>query len=140
MRILLVDDSHSVQLFLKSLLTPYGRCEIAENGQQAVEMFANALKEKSPYDLVVMDIMMPVMDGHTATLRINELQESAGTEDRASIIMLSCLDDTKNLMKAQFDSGAHAYITKPFEKTAILEAMTNLGLLENPLDDPDHDA
>lgn len=65
MKILIVDDGEHNQIMLKAILMPYGECIIAADGLEAVELFEHSLLNGTPFDLVLMDIMMPNMDGQT---------------------------------------------------------------------------
>lgn len=70
--VLLVDDGPDNRLFASELLKIAGaRVSVAENGEQAVSKIKNWPREK--YDIVLMDIQMPVMDGYSATLAIRSL-------------------------------------------------------------------
>lgn len=67
--ILLVEDNHVNQLVAGQILKNFGlTCDIAENGQQAVDM----VSKNDAYDLVLMDIQMPIMDGYEATRLIRK--------------------------------------------------------------------
>ena len=139
MRMLIVDDSMYQRQVLRSHLSKYGDCDEARDGAQAVELFRQALEEGRPYGLVVMDILMPVMDGHEALRRIIALRDRAGApeEGRARTIMLSTLSDPETMLAAQFESGADMYLTKPVEGATLVEAVENLCLnQEDPDDEP----
>lgn len=132
LKILLVDDSKSAQLKTHSILSKYGQCDQAYNGAESLELYRNALHANSPYDLVVMDIVMPKMDGFQAAREIMAIQEERNIpeEKKSKIIMLTSKKDPANMMKAHFEIGVKTYITKPFAEETLIEAMTNLGLLE----------
>ncbi|MCA1987263.1 MAG: response regulator, partial [Desulfovibrio sp.] len=66
MRVLIVEDDFTSRKLMQTILSPYGDCDVAVNGREAVEAFQNALNSAKPYDLVCMDIMMPEMDGQEA--------------------------------------------------------------------------
>ncbi|MFH0878135.1 MAG: response regulator, partial [Lentisphaerota bacterium] len=66
LRILVVDDMLLHRTVVLRLLQQYGPCEQASDGEEAVKLFTIALDEKKPYNLVVMDIIMPVIDGNEA--------------------------------------------------------------------------
>lgn len=129
---LIVDDSKYQRYIIELCLKEFGHCDQAEDGRQALKLFADALQAERPYDLVVLDILMPEMDGHAALKRINALQ--ADREPRSKVVMLSSLDDPQNMMQAQFEEGADAYITKPFEDETLIEVLRSLELIENPLE------
>ena len=132
---LIVDDSKYQRYIIELCLNTYGTCEQAEDGEQAVALFQKALDQGEPYDLIVLDILMPVMDGHEALNHINALQDERGfaPEQRVKVVMLSSLDDPQNMMRAQFEEGALAYVTKPFEDQTLIEVLRNLDLIPNPL-------
>lgn len=105
MKILIVEDSKLNRVFLARGLSQCGHEVIeAEDGAQGVASF-----ESDRPDLVLMDLMMPVMDGYTATKRIKELSG----EEFTPVIVLTALTDTDSLVKA-IDYGADDYLTKPY--------------------------
>ena len=134
-RALIVDDSRYQRHFFIQALTGRLETEEAADGRQAVMQFAAARQAGRPFDLVVMDILMPVLDGHEALAGIRRLEREAGLDGTAltPAVMLSSLDDPANMLRAQFESGAQAYVTKPFEARTLLEALASLGLTENDL-------
>lgn len=134
-RILIVDDSrYQRQLVQKALHGLAGQIQEAGDGAQAVRLFQKALCQGEPFDLVVMDILMPNMDGHRALTWIRRMEERAGTQRPVKVIMLSSLDDPHNMMRAQFEEGAGAYLTKPFDPADMLAALRAMELADNPLD------
>jgi len=134
-RVLIVDDSRDQRYLIVQALEGRFVPDEAADGRQAVALYLAALKAGTPYDLVVMDILMPELNGHDAlaSIRRLELEHGLAEEARVPAVMLSSLDDPGNMMRAQFESGAQAYVTKPFTAAILLEALTSLGLLENPL-------
>ena len=118
LRILLVEDSSDNRQLMLAYLrkTPY-QVDIAENGQIAVEKFT-----ADPYDLVLMDMQMPVMDGYTATRRIREWEQNRSA-DPALIIALTAYalkdDEQKSL-----DVGCDLHLTKPIKKAQLLETIS----------------
>ena len=136
-RALIVDDSRYQRHLILQALAGLFEIEEAEDGQQAIDLFTAARDAGRPFDLVVMDILMPVLDGHEALAGIRRLESQAGVAEdgRTLAIMLSSLDDPANMLRAQFDSGAQAYVTKPFQAQTLLEALATLGLTHNALGD-----
>lgn len=105
-RILIAEDNPVNQRVATHMLGKLGyRCDIASNGQEAVDMLINM-----PYDLVLMDCQMPEMDGYTATRRIRE-RETEGVR-RTPIVAM-----TANAMREDrarcLESGMDGFIPKP---------------------------
>ncbi|MHC1791149.1 response regulator [Solidesulfovibrio sp.] len=136
-RALIVDDSrYQRHLIIQALAGQFDAAE-AGDGQEALDLFTLARQTGDPFDLVVMDILMPVLNGHDALAAIRRLEADAGldVDSRTPAVMLSSLDDPANMLRAQFESGAQAYVTKPFSPQTLLEALSSLGLIESPLGD-----
>jgi CheY-like chemotaxis protein len=116
-RILLVEDNADNRLLIRSYLKkePYQIAE-AENGAEAVEQFKAA-----PFDLVLMDVQMPVMDGYAATRAIRAWEQSA-QRPRTPVIAL-----TANAIKEDMDkslaAGCDDHLTKPIKKQTLLDAL-----------------
>ena len=107
-RILICDDQPDIVNALKIYLTPEGYdLYEAYNGQEAVE-----LCRKTPMDLILLDVMMPVMDGVTATAKIREFSN-------APIILLTAKSETEDKVLG-LNVGADDYITKPFVPVEVL--------------------
>jgi CheY-like chemotaxis protein len=117
LRILLAEDSPDNCLVTMAYLedTPY-QIEIAETGAIACEMFATR-----PYDLVLMDRQMPVMDGLTATRKIRAW-EQANDRQPTPIIALtaSALKGDREMCLA---AGCTAFLTKPIKQEVLLQAI-----------------
>ena len=107
-RILICDDQKDIVNALKIYLTPEGYdLYEAYNGHEAVE-----LCRKTPMDLILLDVMMPVMDGVTATAKIREFSN-------APIILLTAKSETEDKVLG-LNVGADDYITKPFVPVEVL--------------------
>ena len=132
MHVLIVEDHPVTSRLLKDILKPYAECEIVDSGSEAILAFDNALKKNKPFDLICMDIMMPNMNGHVALMQIREKEKKAGiAEDKeVKVIMVTGLDDGKNVVKAYYEGGATSYIVKPIDKDKFLDELRNIGLIE----------
>ena len=135
MRTLIVEDEFTSRKLLQSLLAPYGHCDIAVDGKEAIEAFRLAWKENHPYDLICLDIMLPKMDGQEALNEIRRLEAERGIHglSRVKIIMVTALGDSENIMKA-FKGQCEAYLVKPIYKEKLLKEIRPLGLLEQEPD------
>lgn len=118
-KVLLVEDNEINQkIVILSLNKRVNQIDVAANGKEALEMFG--LKQ---YDLILMDIMMPVMDGITATKKIREIEST--TNKRVPIIAITAnalAGDRDNCMAA----GVDDYIAKPFQADVLAKMMKNL--------------
>lgn len=124
LRFLIVDDDESVHLFLGSILAKYA-CDFAFSGEEAVEKFDEAYSAKRPYDVVMMDILMPGMDGHQAAeiMRSSEKKRGVSEINQFKLVMVTSLVDDTNVSKAFFNTHAACYIVKPLEKKKVLEEL-----------------
>jgi len=108
-KILLVEDTPFNVLFTTQLLEGWNTViEVAENGAIAVEKV-----QAGSYDLVIMDLHMPVMDGYTATRKIREFNQ------RTPIIALTA-SATVDIEQKIFDAGMQDFVTKPFNPDDLL--------------------
>lgn len=119
--IMIVDDQPQNVKIVRDLLTIAMRYEVTEasSGEDAL-----ALLKKSTPDLILLDVMMPEMDGVETCKRIKENPEQADIP----IIFLSAADD-KNLIVQALESGGVDYVTKPFSRAELLTRVrTHLAL------------
>jgi CheY-like chemotaxis protein/HPt (histidine-containing phosphotransfer) domain-containing protein len=125
-RVLLVEDNPTNQLVTLSILSKHGfQTDVVSNGLEAVTTL-----ERSPYDLVLMDVQMPEMDGLEATRRIREAESSSTDRDVPIIAM------TAHAMKGDRErclaAGMNEYLAKPFSPQSLLEVIERL-LPKQPL-------
>ncbi|PSB26920.1 hybrid sensor histidine kinase/response regulator [filamentous cyanobacterium Phorm 46] len=115
-KILIVDDVPNNLHLLSKILSKHGyKTRTAPDGQLALRSI-----ESTPPDLILLDIMMPGMDGYTVC---KELKASATTKD-IPVIFISALNETLDKIKA-FEVGGIDYITKPFQEQEVLARVSN---------------
>ncbi|MBE5857608.1 MAG: response regulator [Lachnospiraceae bacterium] len=131
MRILLAEDDFVTRKFMMNFLAKYGDCDVTVDGMEAIDAFMMALEEDEPYDLVVLDIMMPVMDGYQALSGIRNIEKERGIdkEHGVKIIMATALNDEKNV-KMAFDLGCTVYSGKPIDQDRFEQGLKKLGLIK----------
>jgi len=131
MKMLIVDDEFVSRKLLLEILSPYGSCDEADDGEEAVAAVEKAWADGKPYDLLCLDITMPKMDGQEALAKIRAIEEQKDIPIPAGvkIIMSTGMNDSKNILGA-FKSQCDAYIMKPIEKDSILKAMKSFGLMQ----------
>ena len=130
MKILLAEDDFVTRKFMANFLSKYGECDVTVDGMEAVDAFMLALEEEEPYDLVCLDVMMPVMDGYQALMGIRniEKQKNISPENMVKVIMTTALNDERNVKKA-FELGCTVYSGKPLNVDKFEEVLTKLGLI-----------
>ncbi|MBF0589799.1 MAG: response regulator [Magnetococcales bacterium] len=125
MKVLIVDDQFENRKLLRVMLKNHASCDMVGNGMEAVEMFEGELLEGAPYDLVLLDIMMPGMDGQEALRKIRAIErerEITGS-DEAKVIMITALDSPKQVIQAFFQGGCTDYLTKPITQKILLDKL-----------------
>lgn len=110
-KLLVVDDTEANLLLLKALLQKVGfKIITAKNGSDALD-----LVEKEKPDLLLLDVMMPIMDGYQTALKIREKPEF----DTLPIIFLTALNSSEDVVKG-FSNGGNDFISKPFNKEELI--------------------
>ncbi len=109
--ILVVDDIEANHIILVKILSSHGAvCEAVGNGQEAVDAFLNS--PPGTYDLILMDVQMPVMNGYEATRAIRASSHpDAGTIPIIAMTANAFVDDVQDAI----DSGMNAHIAKPIQ-------------------------
>lgn len=122
MRILLVEDSEDNQTLIRTFLkkTPH-RLTIAHDGKEAVQIV-----QEETFDLVFMDIQMPVMDGYTATRMIRQWEHETRQQQPLLIVAL-----TAHALHGEeercLEAGCDLYLSKPIKKQHLLEVIQQMG-------------
>ena len=120
LRILVADDHPTNRQVLELLLSQFDtELVLAENGQQALEAF-----EKAPFDIVLMDMQMPVMDGLTAIREIRAREERSDLT-RTPIIMLTA-NTLPEHQAASLEAGADMHMPKPIVADRLFEALASV--------------
>ena len=130
MKILLAEDDFVTRKFMVNFLSKYGDCDVTVDGMEAVDAFMMALEDEEPYDLVCLDIMMPVMDGYQALVAIRKLEKEKNiAQDKAvKVIMTTALNEERNV-KMAFELGWTIYSGKPINQDRFEQALKKLDLI-----------
>src|SRR6187399_3515480 len=115
-RVLLVDDTKANLDILVEGLKVDHKLSLAMNGETALQAVRRA-----PPDLVLLDIMMPGMDGYEVCRRLRQMPETADVP----IMFLSSLEEVQNKTRG-FEAGANDYLTKPFEMLEVKARVKSL--------------
>ncbi len=117
LQVLLVEDSRVHQQLAMGLLERMGHVvTVVGNGEEAVEAFA-----RHHYDLVLMDVEMPVLDGLRATRAIREQERARGTH--VPIVAVSSTEDCNRC----FEAGMDGFLAKPLDADALDSLLQRLG-------------
>ena len=120
--ILLVEDNELNREIAMTILHEYGfLVDIAENGAVAVEKVRTS--DPGRYDLVLMDVQMPIMDGYTATQRIRALKDPA----RAAVPIVAMTANVfEEERKQAFDCGMNGFLSKPIVVEELIDALKGI--------------
>ena len=115
--ILIVDDEPNIVMSLEFLMRKNGyRVCIARNGTEALAAIA-----QTPYDLVLLDVMMPDVDGYQVCQQLRQRPDRAGTK----VIFLSAKSRDADVRKG-YDAGADLYLAKPFSTRQLMAQVRGL--------------
>ena len=130
MKILLAEDDFVTRKFMVNFLSKYGESDVTVDGMEAVDAFMMALEDEEPYDLVCLDIMMPVMDGYQALVAIRKLEKDKNIpeEKAVKVIMTTALNEERNV-KMAFELGCTIYSGKPINQDRFEQALKKLELI-----------
>ncbi|MGV7215357.1 ATP-binding protein [Bradyrhizobium sp. UFLA05-112] len=123
--ILVAEDNEINALLMRSLLTRLGhRVVIATHGEAALESWLAAKSAGTPYDLVLMDIQMPQLDGIEAAMRIRT--HEAGEDGRRTPILALTANTLVEDRYACFEAGMDGFLIKPLDREKLEEALAGL--------------
>lgn len=123
--VLVAEDNEINALLMRSLLTRLGhQTVISTNGERAIESWLAANSAGTPYDLVLMDIQMPQLDGIETTKRIRSLE--AGQPGRRTAILALTANTLVEDRYACFEAGMDGFLIKPLDREKLAEALAGL--------------
>ncbi len=131
MNIIIDDDQRTNLKVVEPKLKTYGKLTMTQNGALALQFFKEGLESGSLFDLVLLDIMMPVMDGHTTLLEMRALKRKhkVSASEEAKIIMLSTMDTQNHMDQALKMGGASGYIVKQPMYENLVDRLKQLKIL-----------
>ena len=119
MRILIVEDDFASRKFMMNFMSAYGDCDGTVDGMEAVEAYMMALEDEQPYDLICLDVMMPVMDGYEATAEIRKVSASVPI---IAVTAYAFAQDEQRIINSGFD----AYTAKPINGKILKDKISTL--------------
>lgn len=132
MKCLIAEDHLLSRRILKELLSSQFDCDIAVNGQEAIDSFQLAHEAKRPYDVIFMDIMMPMVDGLEALQCIRTMERNMKIPPNLAVkvIMTTALDDPHTVIKSFKECEADAYLVKPLSRHKLANELRKLNLMQ----------
>lgn len=133
-RVLIVEDEFvSRQLLMAILAKDFDVCHTVVNGREGVDAFVSSLDAQQPYDLICLDIMMPVMDGQSALKEIRKIEQDRGIggSDLVKVLMTTALGGAKDIMDAFIRGSCDGYLSKPISRKKLDEYLKKFGLYKS---------
>lgn len=134
MRILIVDDEFVSLTKMMVLFEPYGECEAATGGVQALKMIGDAFAKGTPYDLIALDIEMPGASG-LEVLKVICQREQLRSMPVAKKLVVSAVSSRNNVREA-LQHKSDAFLVKPITRENLAATLTRIGFLPDPARQP----
>ncbi len=120
MRVLVVDDNKTNRTILTRMLESFGcRVNAVESGSEAIKTLKNAANSENPYQVLLLDMMMPGMDGEHTTIIIKNTPEIKDT----AVIILTSLGSRGDVPHMR-EIGCDGYLVKPIKQSLLLDTIT----------------
>jgi two-component system chemotaxis response regulator CheY len=129
MRSLVAEDDATNRKLLKAFLSRYGECDIAVDGNEAVNAVLLAIQSRREYDLVCMDLRMPRMDGQEAIREIRRHETAGRVSKTAKIIVTTIHTDSESIATALL-GRCDAYLVKPIDTAKLKKELIAFGLIQ----------
>lgn len=131
LKCLIVDDDELGRELLIQFLDGVASCDSASNGREALELFTLAHVGGAPYDLIMLDLLMPEMDGYTTGNSIRQLEKERGIKSASevNIIVISSVNTPKEIIKAYQSAQSAAHLQKPVRPEKLRKTLVSLGLI-----------
>ena len=128
-RLLIVeDDAVSAKLMLH-ILKGQGSCDLAVDGEQAIDLFKKGHADGLPYDAMLLDLMLPQKSGYEVLVAIRafESKNKISPTNGIKVVVTSALGDEESILNAHI-TGCNGYLVKPLVKGRVTELLGELGI------------
>lgn len=129
MKALIVDDCPLTREMIGLAISSTAEVEYAENGEEAIKRVSEAVRNGTRYDLICLDITMPVMSGLEALRKIRAIEAAAGAV-RAKAFMITASSSPDDMIAAITDGECDDYLPKPVIRNSFLELLRKHSLIE----------
>lgn len=137
---LIIDDHHTSIAILEMMLADHCECSVATSGAKGIELFEQAYKENEPFQVVLLDIIMPEMDGVETLKKLRKIERPfltiplyQGQDRRARIIMQTSSENPKHLVDSYLQGKCNGFINKPYSREEIIEKVLGIKSLTERL-------
>ena len=119
-KILVVDDNFANRQLLIELLADQAKCDVAANGNEAIDAYNVSIEHKQPYDLILLDIAMPEVNGLEFLKMVRDGEKRAGIllAEGIPIIMVTAF---KEPFMDAFNKGCDDYVMKPIDPDDLIQ-------------------
>ena len=129
MKCLIIDDDEFNRDYVKTLLGDTAECDEACNGREAVAKFSSELENGTPYDLVILDIMMPDFNGHETARAIRAIEKEQGWKrEKGQYCHAYGPDSPQDAMESFCEAQSAAYLVKPVSKEKLSGCYFQIGV------------
>jgi two-component system chemotaxis response regulator CheY len=128
MKALIVDDCPLTREMIGLAISTTADVEYAENGEAAIRLVSEAVGRGAHYDLICLDITMPVMGGQEALRKIRAIEADSGAV-RAKVFMITASSSPDDMIEAITGGECDDYLTKPVIRNVFLELLRKHSLL-----------
>lgn len=127
--LILEDDRHLLELLTRNMQM-YGECYSTDNGPDALRAFEEAMLHNDPYDIALLDVMLPGMSGYEVLEYIRQMEAKWKKDGLrgTKVVMVTALNSSKNIMQA-FRENCEGYLTKPYTTEELNTVLKGLGIL-----------
>jgi two-component system, chemotaxis family, chemotaxis protein CheY len=131
MKTLIVEDEFTSRYILQEFLRQYGECSVVVNGKEGLLAFQVARNTGQPYDLVLLDILMPDMDGLEALKEIRRIEEAEKVPvgNGVKVVMTTAMSNLSSVIES-YHIFCDDYLIKPIDRNRLLQSLKTLGLIE----------
>jgi two-component system, chemotaxis family, chemotaxis protein CheY len=128
---LIVDDDMLGRELIAHYLDGIAHCDMAGDGLEALGKFKAALDSGRPYDLVMLDLLMPEMDGYETgkAIRLMESEQDLPAASKANIIVVSSVHTPQEIIQAYMSTHSVAHLNKPVKPEKLHKTLLQLELI-----------
>ncbi|MFA6378520.1 MAG: response regulator [Candidatus Omnitrophota bacterium] len=118
-KILVVDDNYENRELIAEILRDVAHCDVASNGKEAIDSY-NASLQENPYDLILLDIEMPEINGLELLRKIRQSEEAADIPLGEGVAIIMVTAHKKPFLDA-FYQGCNDYLIKPIDPQKLIQ-------------------